>query len=71
MDPAAPLPPALPAGLSKLGGQATLVRAPAAARAAVAAASAEAPALVALARRVKASFDPRGIFNPGRLYAGV
>jgi FAD/FMN-containing dehydrogenase len=25
---------------------------------------------LAIARRLKASFDPQGIFNPGRLYAG-
>jgi glycolate oxidase FAD binding subunit len=70
-DPAADLSLTLSTALSKLGGQATLIRAPAARRAAAAALTAEAPALVALARRVKASFDPRGIFNPGRLYAGV
>lgn len=28
-----------------------------------------APAALALHRRIKAAFDPRGIFNPGRLYA--
>jgi len=27
------------------------------------------PALLALHRRLKKSFDPRGILNPGRLYA--
>ena len=26
-------------------------------------------ALLALMRRIKHSFDPQGIFNPGRLYA--
>jgi glycolate oxidase FAD binding subunit len=31
----------------------------------------EAPALAAITRRVKAAMDPAGIFNPGRLYAGL
>lgn len=61
----------LSAALSKVGGQATLVRASAEARAASASLSTEGPALLDLARRVKASFDPRGIFNPGRLYVGL
>jgi glycolate oxidase FAD binding subunit len=29
------------------------------------------PGLAALSRRLKESFDPRGILNPGRIYAGV
>jgi glycolate oxidase FAD binding subunit len=29
------------------------------------------PALAALSRRLKESFDPKGILNPGRMYAGV
>jgi glycolate oxidase FAD binding subunit len=28
-------------------------------------------AMMKLTRGVKASFDPAGIFNPGRMYAGV
>jgi glycolate oxidase FAD binding subunit len=28
-------------------------------------------ALAALSRRVKESFDPKGILNPGRMWAGV
>ncbi|MGA8473209.1 MAG: FAD-linked oxidase C-terminal domain-containing protein [Pseudolabrys sp.] len=31
----------------------------------------EQPALRALAKRVKESFDPKGILNPGRMWAGV
>jgi glycolate oxidase FAD binding subunit len=27
--------------------------------------------LRALAKRVKESFDPKGVLNPGRMYAGV
>nr|WP_255542919.1 FAD-linked oxidase C-terminal domain-containing protein [Azospirillum sp. INR13] len=26
---------------------------------------------MALSRRVKESFDPKGILNPGRMYAGL
>ena len=29
------------------------------------------PPLAAIHRRLKASFDPHGVFNPGRLYAGL
>ena len=29
------------------------------------------PALTALSRRVKESFDPKGVLNPGRMWAGV
>jgi glycolate oxidase FAD binding subunit len=29
------------------------------------------PALAALSRRVKESFDPHGVLNPGRMWAGV
>ena len=31
----------------------------------------EAEPLARITRRVKATFDPRGILNPGRLYAGL
>jgi glycolate oxidase FAD binding subunit len=31
----------------------------------------EPPALAAITRRVKEALDPRGILNPGRLYAGM
>jgi glycolate oxidase FAD binding subunit len=53
------------------GGHATLLRAPGAVRAGVAVFQPEKPALAALSARVKASFDPRGILNPGRMVAGV
>jgi glycolate dehydrogenase FAD-binding subunit len=53
------------------GGHATLIRAPAAVRAAVDVFQPEAPALAALTRRVRESFDPRGILNPGRMWAGL
>jgi glycolate oxidase FAD binding subunit len=54
-----------------LGGHATLVRAPAAVRAAMDVFAPEEPALQALTRRVKESFDPKAVLNPGRMWAGV
>ena len=54
-----------------VGGHATLLRAPEAARAAVAPFHPATGALEALTRRVKASFDPRGTLNPGRMYEGL
>ena len=49
------------------GGHATLVRAHATLRASVPVFEPEAPALAALTARVKTSFDPNRILNPGRL----
>jgi len=57
--------------LAASGGHATLVRAPIAIRAAVDVFQPQEPALAALTRRVKESFDPMGRFNPGRMYPGV
>ncbi|MGH6974396.1 MAG: glycolate oxidase subunit GlcE [Stellaceae bacterium] len=53
-----------------LGGQghATLIRAPAALRAAVSVFEPLAPAVAALSARVKDSFDPKRVLNRGRLY---
>ena len=53
------------------GGNATLIRAPVAARAAVDVFTPEAPALAALTKRVRGGFDPQGVLNPGRMWAGV
>jgi glycolate oxidase FAD binding subunit len=53
------------------GGHATLIRAPAAVRAVVPTFAPQDAALAALTRRVKDSFDPRGVLNPGRMWAGV
>ncbi|MFL4986559.1 MAG: glycolate oxidase subunit GlcE [Xanthobacteraceae bacterium] len=53
------------------GGHATLIRAPAAVRAAVAVFEPQEPALAALTKRVKESFDPHGVLNPGRMWAGI
>jgi glycolate oxidase FAD binding subunit len=53
------------------GGQAMLIRAPAATRAAVDVFSPQEPGLAGLTRRVKQGFDPNGVLNPGRMWAGV
>ena len=55
----------------ELGGHATLIRAPSSVRAAVDVFQPEEAALAALSRRVKESFDPKGVLNPGRMWAGV
>jgi len=55
----------------QLGGHATLLRAPAAVRAGAEVFQPEEPALAALTRRVKEGFDPKGVLNPGRMWAGV
>lgn len=52
-------------------GHATLVRAPADLRAAVDVFEPLAAPMMTLTRGIKASFDPKGIFEPGRMYAGV
>ena len=54
-----------------LGGHATLVRATTAVRAAMDVFAPEEPALHALTKRVKESFDPKAVLNPGRMWAGV
>jgi glycolate oxidase FAD binding subunit len=74
----AALPPAHDAGaagvraaVAAAGGHATLVRAPAALRASVGVFQPQEPVLTALSKRVKESFDPQGVLNPGRMWAGV
>jgi glycolate oxidase FAD binding subunit len=57
--------------VAKAGGHATLIRAPAAIRAAVAVFEPLDEGVAALSQRVKESFDPKGILNPGRMWAGV
>ena len=54
---------------ARLGGHAVLYRAPESLRCREGAFAPLAPAMLALHRRLKKSFDPRGILNPGRLYA--
>lgn len=53
------------------GGHATLIRAPAAVRAAVDVFQPQEAGVAALSRRVKEGFDPRGVLNAGRMWAGV
>ena len=72
------LPPSDDAGSSvirpavaRIGGHATLIRAPAAIRAAVAVFEPQDEGIAALTRRVKDSFDPKRVLNAGRMWAGV
>ncbi len=57
--------------VDEAGGHATLVRADAGLRGAQAVFQPQDGPLAALTRRIKQSFDPRAILNPGRMYAGV
>ncbi|MBP2294181.1 FAD-binding protein [Azospirillum rugosum] len=70
---ATPSPDSAPAirGLLNGSGHATLVRAPDDLRASVEVFQPLPEPLMALTRRVKDGFDPRGILSPGRMYAGV
>jgi glycolate oxidase FAD binding subunit len=63
--------PLVRAAVAAAGGHATLIRAPAAVRAAVEVFTPEPPAVAALTRRVREAFDPNGVLNPGRMWAGV
>jgi glycolate oxidase FAD binding subunit len=54
-----------------LGGHATLVRASVAVRAAVDVFEPQSGAVAGVSKRVKDSFDPKGVLNPGRMWAGV
>ncbi|MBJ6124465.1 glycolate oxidase subunit GlcE [Microvirga splendida] len=53
------------------GGHATLVRAPTEVRSTLDVFEPQTDALMTLTRGIKASFDPAGILNPGRMYAGI
>jgi glycolate oxidase FAD binding subunit len=57
--------------VTALGGHATLVRAPASLRASADVFEPQDAALSALNKRVKEGFDPKGVLNPGRMWAGV
>jgi glycolate oxidase FAD binding subunit len=59
------------AAIAACGGHATLVRAPAAVRAAVGAFAPQPDGIAALQKRVKEGFDPQGVLGPGRMWAGV
>jgi len=62
---------AIRAAVARRGGHATFMRAPAATRLAVPVFEPQPEALAALSRRVKDSFDPRRILNPGRMAADL
>lgn len=55
--------------VAQTSGHATLIRAPQAIRAAVDVFQPPEPGLALIAQNVKAAFDPKGILNPGRMYA--
>jgi glycolate oxidase FAD binding subunit len=63
--------PLVRASVAAAGGHATLIRAPAALRAKVDVFEPEPAVLAALTARVREGFDPRGLLNPGRMWAGV
>ena len=54
-----------------LGGHATLIRATPSVRAAVDVFHPLEPGVMRLTKEIKKAFDPQGILNPGRMYAGV
>ena len=54
-----------------VGGHATLVEAVTALDAVNDVFEPQEPGLAALTKRVKEGFDPKGVFNPGRMWAGV
>lgn len=62
---------AIRAALAGSGGHATLVRAPAEIRAAVDVFPPLPEGIMRVQAGIKAALDPAGIFNPGRMYAGV
>jgi glycolate oxidase FAD binding subunit len=62
---------AIRAALRIAGGHATLVRAPADVRAVVDVFEPPSHAIMRITSGIKAAFDPAGILNPGRMYAGV
>ncbi|MGW8206670.1 MAG: FAD-linked oxidase C-terminal domain-containing protein, partial [Hyphomicrobiaceae bacterium] len=53
------------------GGHATLMRADPAIRSAVEVFQQQSPVLERITRKLKSAFDPQGILNPGRMYAGI
>jgi glycolate oxidase FAD binding subunit len=63
--------PLVHAIVAAVGGHATLIRAPAAVRAKVDVFAPETAALAALTQRVHKGFDPNGVLNAGRMWAGV
>jgi glycolate oxidase FAD binding subunit len=62
---------AIRSAVRAFGGHATLVRAPAEVRASVDVFEPQADQVMRITSGIKAAFDPSGILNPGRMYAGV
>jgi glycolate oxidase FAD binding subunit len=62
---------AIRSAVAQIGGHATLVRAPVSVRASVDVFEPEFAPSAALSKRVKESFDPKGVLNRGRMWAGV
>lgn len=54
-----------------VGGHATLIQAEPSLRASIPVFEPQDAGLAALTKRVKDGFDPKGVFNPGRMWAGV
>jgi glycolate oxidase FAD binding subunit len=63
--------PLVHAAVAAVGGHATLIRAPASVRAKVDVFTSEPAPLAALTQRVRKGFDPQGVLNAGRMWAGV
>jgi glycolate oxidase FAD binding subunit len=59
------------AAVAASGGHATLIRAAPAVRAAVPVFEPQDAVTGLIAKRIKQNFDPHGVLNPGRMYAGV
>ena len=59
------------AAVAEFGGHAVLIRAPVPVRAVVDVFQPQAKGVAALEKRVKESFDPKGVLNPGRMWAGI
>ncbi len=57
--------------VAEIGGHATLMRADPAMRASIDVFQPLNPGVTALTRKLKASFDPEAILNPGRMYRGI
>ncbi|SFH05825.1 glycolate oxidase subunit GlcE [Methylobacterium gossipiicola] len=62
---------AVRAAVKASGGHATLVRAPDSVRAAVPVFEPLSEPLMRITAGLKAAHDPKGVFNPGRMYAGI
>jgi glycolate oxidase FAD binding subunit len=71
MTPADAAAASIRAAVGAVGGHATLVRGPAQVRAAIDMFEPQEAGLAALTKRVKEAFDPRGVLNPGRIWARV